>query len=104
MPASADAVLVLLCDQYRIRDTDLQRFRVRWEKHPDRTVAARWQAGRGAPAIFPAASFSRLASLRGDQGARPLLAEGAAHIDWVDVPAAGIDLDTRTDLRRATRR
>jgi CTP:molybdopterin cytidylyltransferase MocA len=61
-------------------------------------LAASEYAGRlGVPAYFPAASFSALMELRGDAGARTLLAGARA------VPLAGgeIDVDTPEDLARA---
>lgn len=98
VPAAADGVMVLLCDQFRILRNDLLRLRGAWEKEPRRIAAARWDGGRGAPAIFPRSAFERLESLRGERGARALLEQDPAAVSWVELAAAAHDLDTQRDL------
>jgi CTP:molybdopterin cytidylyltransferase MocA len=63
------------------------------------TVGSAYGGTVGVPAIFDRAMFPALAALRGDQGARRLLA-GAASVAWAD---GELDIDTITDTRRPTR-
>lgn len=59
---------------------------------------------RGHPVGFAAELFTELATLRGDEGARRLIARYPAH--GVEVPDAGIllDVDTEADLEEVRRR
>lgn len=61
-------------------------------------VYAQHQGRRGHPVGFDKALYSELAGLRGDEGARRMLARYPAHA--VEVPDAGVrmDLDTEADL------
>ncbi|HVT07815.1 MAG TPA: NTP transferase domain-containing protein [Polyangia bacterium] len=61
-----------------------------------RVAASRYAGVLGPPALFPAAWFGRLRSLRGDVGARALLREHAADVVAVDWPAGAADLDLRS--------
>ena len=58
----------------------------------------------GVPAIFPRLSFSELAELRGDQGARMVLERNNYRLVRVPMSNAAIDLDTPEDLATLTQR
>jgi CTP:molybdopterin cytidylyltransferase MocA len=62
-----------------------------------RAVACAYGGGLGVPAVFPRSRFRALAALRGDRGAKPLL---AADPDVVAVPfpAGERDVDTEAEL------
>ncbi|MEO8848946.1 MAG: nucleotidyltransferase family protein [Casimicrobiaceae bacterium] len=65
------------------------------------SIAAPWHRGqRGNPVAFAAAHGPALIALRGDRGARDLLAAHAAVIRRVDVDDAGVlrDVDVGADL------
>lgn len=96
MPAHAEACLVLLCDQAAITAADLMRLVEAWQAFPQRMAAAGYAGTAGVPAIFPRAIWPALARLRGDQGARRLLA-GAAALTVVAMPNAAVDVDTPAD-------
>lgn len=99
LPRSARAALILLADQFAVGPDDLRLLAQAWSRRPDRPAAARFAGRLGAPAIFPRSWFPRLLGLRGDAGARALLREAAVDVTAVDMPAAGLDLDHRTDRR-----
>lgn len=101
MPAHAEACLVLLCDQAAITAADLMRLVEAWQGFPQRMAAAGYAGTAGVPAIFPRAVWPALARLRGDHGARRLLA-GAAALTVVAMPNAAVDVDTPADLRRSS--
>jgi molybdenum cofactor cytidylyltransferase len=58
----------------------------------------------GVPAIFPRLSFTELAELRGDQGARMVLERNNYRLVRVPMANAAIDLDTPEDLALLTER
>lgn len=93
--SSADAALLLTCDQLEVETSHLLRL-----VGPGLLTASRYAGTLGIPAVFPRAWFPALFALRGDCGARPLLS-GAIAIDW---PAGERDLDTPADLEALLRR
>lgn len=69
------------------------------DAHPQRMVASRYAGLRGVPAVFPRNTFTALAALRGDQGARALLRDDANPIDFIAPHASG-DVDTPAQIPR----
>lgn len=100
LPATVDAVLILLGDQAAVTTEDLRRLVARWGREPDRIVAADYGPIIGVPAIFPADLIPELASLRGDRGAQLVLSRHRGRVVTVPMPSAAIDIDTADDLRR----
>lgn len=106
------ALMILLCDQYRLDINDLQRLISRWEKQPDRIVASEYdeqlkhstvshhpQKCAGAPAIFPASFFAELLTLT-EKGARKILEREKRTLIRVPMHSAAFDLDTKNDLQK----
>lgn len=94
-PRAARHVAILSADQWRVTPDDLARL----VRAAGRLPAAADYAGRaGIPAVFPARLRPALLALRGDRGARALLAAGP--IVAVPMPSAADDLDTPADLAR----
>jgi molybdenum cofactor cytidylyltransferase len=102
LPGNARAVLILLADQPRIRARVLARLVHAWRARPARAAAAAYGGGFGVPAILPRRLWRRAARLRGDAGARALLA--AEHtLTLVPLPEAELDVDTEDDLLKLQR-
>lgn len=94
-----DGVLIALCDQPLITaDMFDSLARTFVETHPS-VVAASYDGIGGVPALFSKAVFASLCSLEGDKGARQLIRERSDAV-LIDLPAAAVDIDTETDLRR----
>ena len=68
---------------------------------PDSIIVPTFRGRRGAPVTFGRNWFARLEGLQGDEGARPLLHELAAHVEELelhsDLPL--VDIDTETEAR-----
>jgi molybdenum cofactor cytidylyltransferase len=96
-PAS-DAVLILLCDQWRILAADLQTLVSGWRSAPGRIAAAQVADHFTPPVIFPARWFGQLRALEGERGARSLLASQAGEVTPVALENAAFDLDTPDHL------
>jgi molybdenum cofactor cytidylyltransferase len=99
MPAAADAVLILLCDQPAVTGDDLDALISAWQVEPALIAAAGFSDRLGPPVIIPRDFWPQLAALRGDQGARSLLEWHAEHTT-VAMPHAALDVDTPEDLAR----
>jgi molybdenum cofactor cytidylyltransferase len=98
IPATADAVMLMLADQPAITTDDLRRLVGTWRRQPQSIVAAYYEGTSGVPAIFPREDFAALSGLRGDAGARALLRRGGERVVRVPLQSAAIDIDTPEDL------
>lgn len=90
--AGADALLLMLADQPGVSAKDLEAITA----IDAPVVAAAYGGTVGVPALFHRSRFEALLALRGDQGAKPLLA-GA---ETVAIPGAVWDVDRPEDVRR----
>jgi CTP:molybdopterin cytidylyltransferase MocA len=93
-----DAVMVLLCDQWRVDAGDVERLCAEWLQHTAHIVASRWDDRHGPPVLFPGALLPALGELQGDAGARHLLEADPERCRFVEVQNAAYDLDTPEDL------
>lgn len=100
LPPSCDGALLTLADQPAVTVDDLKRLAAAWRREPQRIVAARYEGMLGVPALFPRAEFPALDALRGDRGAREILRRSRDRVVGIDLPNAGIDIDTPEDLLR----
>ena len=68
------------------------------------SLAPTFQGRRGHPVVLPARLFSRVLALRGDEGARRVLAQAPIHLlPWPD-DSCLVDVDTPEDYDRLTAR
>jgi len=91
-------LMILLCDQWRIRAQDLQTLINTWYSNPERIVVAEAGGHYMPPAIFPSSYFKQLKGLEGSQGARSFLAAHPELLTPVPMKNAAFDLDTQTQL------
>ncbi len=101
LPREAPAALVLLADQVAIGPGELELLLAAWRRAPRAIVASRSGGVLGPPAIFPRQSFPALSRLRGDAGAKKLLAHPRRRVIQVELPEAAADVDRLEDLARA---
>lgn len=94
----AAGVLICLADQPAITSVDLAELVGAWQARRDARVAAAYGGVHGPPVIFPCRDFAALRALRGDTGARKVLAQPDAPVVAVPMPGAAIDIDTTLDL------
>lgn len=99
-----DAVMILLCDQYRLTLADLTPLIEQWHNEPDKIIASRYLEKKcnrlieGAPAIFPNRYFDSLVKLE-EKGARDILNKNRDNVVVVSLDNAAFDLDTADDLK-----
>lgn len=101
--ADSAGALALLADMPDVTSAILDRLIAAFNCAPDRVaVAPVYQGRRGNPVLLGRGLFPRVALLKGDEGARRLLAstEGVLEIA-VDEKSVLADIDTREDLERA---
>jgi CTP:molybdopterin cytidylyltransferase MocA len=88
----AEGVLLMTCDQPGVTVKHLGRLMARAE-----VTASRYAGKNGVPAFFPKQYFGHLMELKGDVGARELL----AHARYEELENGDLDVDTVADLERA---
>jgi CTP:molybdopterin cytidylyltransferase MocA len=101
LPPGAEAALILTVDQPAVDAALLRSLLALAGQDPDRPALCAYADTLGIPAVVPRRLFPELKTLRGDQGAKPvLLREGPAALPF---PAGAFDLDTPEDLERFRR-
>lgn len=90
--------LILPGDMPAVRPDSLRRVAAELDRHP--VAYAQYRGLRGHPVGFAAELYSELVQLRGDEGARRLVARYPAHGVELDDEGTRIDIDTPADLRR----
>jgi len=99
------AVLLLPVDLVDLRRHDVMRLIGSWRAARRRVIARRIGRHGGTPLILPRWLYSRGLELKGDIGLREMvntLPRDAVRL--VDMPSAGVDIDTPQDLKAARRR
>ena len=91
-------LMILLCDQWRLRAPDLQRLADTWQSNPERIVCAHSNGINMPPVIFPTSRLEQLRELEGHQGARNLLKAHPELLEPVPIKNAAHDLDTQAQL------
>jgi molybdenum cofactor cytidylyltransferase len=92
MSKDAEGALLMTCDQPAVTVTHLLHLMSKPE-----VTASRYAGRNGVPAFFPAEYFDKLMELKGDAGARELLA-GAR---YEELDNGELDVDTPEDLALA---
>ncbi len=102
-PYNPDAILIMVADQPLMDITYLNSMIDTFLASPLPIVATRYGDRGGVPAIFDKTCFKKLRSLKGDSGARELLAERASDILLFDAGNRIKDIDTPEDYQKLKR-
>jgi len=95
---SCTALLVTLADQPLVGRAELDRLLTAFRAGDGAPAASEYGGGIGAPAVIPRRLFAALAGLRGDRGARSVLA--GEPVCGVALECAARDIDTPEDYRQ----
>jgi len=97
----AAGVLILGCDQPRLTAEHLRALIGAFAAQTEPAIVASAYAGvHGVPAVFPRSVFEQLRALRGDRGARALLAEAPYPVIALPFEGGEVDIDRPEDLAR----
>jgi molybdenum cofactor cytidylyltransferase len=99
--AHAGGWLILPADMPLVKPATMLAVAAQLDHHP--VVCAHYKGRRGHPVGFSAELYSELAVLRGDEGARRLVARYPALGLELDDPGVLIDVDTEADLASVRR-
>ncbi|MFC1688039.1 NTP transferase domain-containing protein [Pseudomonadota bacterium] len=99
-----DGVLITMCDLWKIKKTDLTTLIKAWSSDISRINVSSWFEGEsiiyGPPALFPRKYIRELKQLRGNHGARSIIAQNRSEVRFVEMENAAFDLDTPADLEQ----
>lgn len=108
MPGNVDGVLLMVCDQWRLEETDLKRLFLQWSSDISGIYMASWNEGNasvsGPPVIFPRKLIPELKSMQENRGARQLVDRYIDIVEFVEMENAAWDLDRPDDLEGINRR
>lgn len=91
--------LLMSCDQPLLTGGHLRTLISTFEAQASPAiVCSSYGNVHGVPAVFPRDVFSQLRALRGDKGARAILAAQASSLIALEFPGGEIDIDLPTDL------
>ncbi|HTL07507.1 MAG TPA: nucleotidyltransferase family protein [Chitinophagaceae bacterium] len=93
-------VLLMACDQPFVNSEVLDKLVTLQRQTGSLVVASKYRDVAGIPAIFNKALFPALLQLKGDTGAKKIIAAQQERIAWVDFPLGDIDIDTSEDYLR----
>jgi molybdenum cofactor cytidylyltransferase len=100
--ADADGLLITLCDQWRLEELDLDRLISIWLSDISRITVASWYEDKtriyGPPALFPRYYIREFISLQGSEGAKAIIDQNLANVQFVEMENAAYDLDRPEDL------
>jgi molybdenum cofactor cytidylyltransferase len=96
----ARAVVLLTCDQPSVQSETIAALIAEHEKTGKPIVASRYAETLGVPAVFDRSCFNDLLSLRGDSGAKSLIARRPGDVASIAFEEGAIDIDTPEDFAR----
>ncbi|HEX3385102.1 MAG TPA: nucleotidyltransferase family protein [Mucilaginibacter sp.] len=97
---SADAVLLMVCDQPFINSSLLNELIAARQRSGKLIAASRYGNTLGVPALFHKNLFNELANLKGDQGARKIIQLYRDSVEIIDFPEGNIDIDTKDEYEK----
>jgi molybdenum cofactor cytidylyltransferase len=96
---AAEGMLLMTCDQPRVTTMHLHRLiQMSYAQWQPTAIASTYEETPGIPAIFPRQALRDLLALRGDKGARVLLAKPPWPVIVVPLEGGEIDIDRPEDL------
>ncbi|TDF92015.1 nucleotidyltransferase family protein [Paenibacillus piri] len=104
MACGAGAVMVILGDQPDLDPAVMTRMAAAYRRTRSPILQARYRGQPGHPVMFDRALFADLLQLEGDSGAKLLIRQNSAAVQFIDVSSAmPPDLDTPDDYRNYLR-
>lgn len=88
------ASVIMLCDQPHLNPAVLRRLINQWKSSGKPIVASEYGETYGAPALFDSTLFEALAKLKGEKGAKTIMAVNKENMEFIAFPKGKIDLDT----------
>lgn len=102
LPAWVDGVLLMLCDQWKLQETDLVSLVTAWAVDISGIVVTEWKSKShstsGPPVIFPSELIPELKLAKGEVGAKSTIDQNRSIVRRITLRNAKFDLDRPQDL------
>jgi molybdenum cofactor cytidylyltransferase len=98
--SNLDAVIIALADQPLINVKVFNKLIQKYQETGNRIIASSYDDIVGVPALFDCALFGELILLEGDRGAKALMRKYQDEVLTIEIPEAGIDIDTPDDYEK----
>lgn len=95
------AVVITLCDQPNVTSSHIDKLVAKFRETKKSIVAAEYNNVIGVPALFDRDLFDELLKIKGDKGAREIIAKHPDALITTPLPEAALDIDTTADLAKA---
>ena len=95
-----DGIIFMVCDQPFVTKSHLLCLIDRHRQKGKPIAASCYNGQAGTPAFFHQSYFKRLMELKGDKGARTLIAGQPEDVERVEFEQGAIDIDTKEDYER----
>lgn len=92
-----DAVMFMVCDQPYVKTALLQELIAKYEETNKHIVASAYKHTVGTPVLFHKIFFPALLALKGEAGAKKIIAENMDSTATVTFDLGYIDIDTKED-------
>lgn len=97
----ASGVLLMACDQPHVTAGHLRALLEEFDQHAaEAIVASAYGNTVGVPAVFPVGGYAALMNLKGDQGARKIIADPRCRVVQIELPGGEVDVDLPEDLAK----
>ena len=104
MHKGVEGVLIMVCDQWLLEESDMERLSSAWSSDISKIYVACWKEGSayvsGPPVIFPRKLIPELKSMQENRGARQLIDRHMDIVEYVEMASAAHDLDRPEDLEQ----
>lgn len=92
-----DAAIIMVCDQPFVDAKLLLQLVEKYLETGKPVIASKYAGTFGTPALFDKTIFAALLTLKGDAGAKKIMKENEAMLDFIDFPNGNVDIDTAGD-------
>jgi len=92
-----EAVVLVLCDQPFLSVQHINALITAYREIQQPIIASEYEQILGVPALFDREIFSELAALKGNRGAKQVIAKHSSVVFGVPFPEGAIDIDTKQD-------
>ena len=100
LPKDTEHAIIMVCDQPLVEPAILTKLIERQLRTKTDATFSEYAGNIGVPAIFSKTVFSELAQLKGDQGARKLIAQNKLDYKTIQFESGVFDVDTEADVQR----
>lgn len=94
------SAIVMVCDQPFVTSGLLENLIKEQELSGKSMVASAYSDIAGTPVLFEESIFPELLELKGDTGARKIIAKNKDRLATVDFPLGNVDMDTADDYKK----